>query len=79
MGEVVREIVTAVAGTDGVAPAELDYALQDHVDVDAIDTLSGHPDSTWTLSFDVPDHTVTVTSDGVILVDGDSTEHAIPA
>lgn len=79
MDDVVREIVTAVAAADGVAPAEVDYVLQDHIDVEAIDALLTHPESTWTLSFDVPDHTVTITDDGVVLVDGDSTEHVLPA
>lgn len=79
MGKVVGEIVAAVAAAEGVAPAELDYTLQDHIDAGAVDTLLNHPDSTWTLSFDVPNHTVTVTNDGVVLVDGDSTEHALPA
>lgn len=79
MGDVVRKIVAAVAAAEGVAPTELDYALQDHIDVEAIDALLDHPGGTWTLSFDVPDHTVTVTNEGVVLVDGDSTERTLPA
>lgn len=79
MGEVVREIVTAVAAAEGIAPSELDYALQDHVDVDAIQSLTDHSEGSWTLSFEVPRHDVTVTGDGVVLVDGESFEQEIPA
>ena len=79
MGEVVREIVTAVAAAEGIAPDELDYALQEHVYVDAIDALASHPDSSWTLSFDIPRHSVTVADNGVVLVDGERFEQELSA
>ena len=41
-------------------------------------TARSRTTSTWTLSFEVPDHSVTVTGDGVVLVDGDSVERELP-
>jgi hypothetical protein len=66
------EIVAAVADAEGVDPTDLDFALHDHVETDGLRLLSSHEESTWTLTFQLPDHEVTVTSDGVILVDGDA-------
>lgn len=65
------EIVTAVADAEGVDPTDLDFALHDYVETDGLRLLASHEESTWTLTFQLPDHEVTVTSDGVILVDGD--------
>lgn len=79
MDDVVRGLLEALAATEGCEPVELDYALQDHIDVDALDALLAHPTGSWTLSFEVPDHSVTVTGDGVVLVDGESVEHELPA
>ncbi len=75
----VSEIVEALAVSENCDPAELDYALQDHVDVDAIKSLTAHRSDSWTLSFEVPNHSVTVTGDGVVLVDGESVETELQA
>lgn len=64
-------IAQAIARADGVDPDELDYSLQDYVETDAVDLLARHETGTWTLSFEVPDHDVTVTSTGLVLVDGE--------
>jgi hypothetical protein len=45
--------------------------------VGAIEQLASHGTGSWTLSFELPDHTVTITSDGVVLVD--ERRQAIPA
>ncbi|WP_254837730.1 HalOD1 output domain-containing protein [Natronomonas marina] len=66
----VLPVVEAVADAKGVDPNEMEMSLQDHVDTDAIRLLAAHDDATWTLSFELPDHEVTVTSDCVVLVDG---------
>lgn len=63
------EIATAVAAAEGVELSELDLTLRDHVNPDALEALAAHENSTWTLQFELPDHTVTVTSDGVVCVD----------
>jgi hypothetical protein len=78
MDDVVRTLLDALAAADECEPVELDFALQDHIDVDALESLLAHPDGSWTLSFEVPDHSVTVTGDGVVLVDGDSVERELP-
>lgn len=73
----VSQIVDALADAEGVDPAELDFVLQDHVDADAVEALARHSDTTWTLSFEVPGHTVTVT-DEQVLVDGARAEPTWP-
>jgi hypothetical protein len=68
--EIVPEIIAAVADAKGVEPKEVDLSLYEHIDPDAIRLLTAHSTASWTLSFELPEHTVTVTSDGLILVDG---------
>lgn len=69
-GPITNAVVTAVADAKDVDPSELDLVLHEYIDVDALESLSTHEDSSWTLAFELPEHTVTVTNDGVILVDG---------
>jgi hypothetical protein len=70
MGEtVVVDIVEAVAQVEGVDAADLDYALHDYIDTEALGMLAAHDGAPWSLTFELPDHEVTVTSDGLILVD----------
>lgn len=66
-------VVEAVAEAEGVEPTELGFRLEDHVDTDCLDRLYDN-DARWTLSFELPDHTVTVSDDGRIVVDTDRTE-----
>lgn len=73
------EIVEAVADSEGVEPEDLEIALADYIDVDAVNQLAEHSTGTWTLRFELPEHSVTVASDGVILVDGQSEQHWLPA
>lgn len=63
-------VVEAVADAKGVDPSELDISLDDHIEPEAITRLADHDDASWTLSFELPEHNVTVTSDGLVLVDG---------
>ena len=63
------DIVVAVAEAQGIDPSELDYSLQEYVDLEAVNELADHDAASWTLSFELPDHNVTITSDGLILVD----------
>lgn len=65
----ITEIIKAVADSEGVEPGGLEVALADYIDLDAVNQLAEHSNSTWTLRFELPEHTVTVTSDGVTLVD----------
>ena len=64
------ETIKAVAAVEGKEPLELEYSLQEYVDVEAIQRLAAHEEGSWTLSFELPEHEVTVESDGRILVDG---------
>jgi len=64
------EIVEAVADAEGDEPAELDFTLYEHVEPGAIELLAANETATRTLTFQLPNHDVTVTSDGRVLVDG---------
>lgn len=68
-GPITTTIVTAIADAKGVDPSDLDLVLHEYIDVDALESLSTHENSSWTLSFELPEHKVTVTDDGVVLVD----------
>jgi hypothetical protein len=68
--ELSPEIVDAIASATNVEPGELDIVLANHIDPDALNLLAEHEYSTWTVTFELPDHEVTVTSEGGILVDG---------
>jgi hypothetical protein len=67
---IIPEIIKAIADAKGIQPAELDFSLYEYIDPDAIHQLASQETASWTLSFEVPNHNVTVTSDGLILVDG---------
>lgn len=68
--EVVGQTIRSIADAKDVDPVELDVALQNWVETDALRRLVDHPSDAWRLQFELPDHTVTVTGEGVILVDG---------
>lgn len=72
----VSKVAGAVAKAEGVDPAELELVLHDHVDTDAVEALARHPGDSWTLSFEIPGHTVTVESDHTVRVDGERREPA---
>lgn len=63
-----EEIGEAVADSKDIDLMDLNYVLEDYVDTDAIRRLAKHENSTWTLSFELPDCTVIVTSNGEIVV-----------
>lgn len=64
------QILEAVADARGADPAPLEKPLQRQIDVDAIRQLVEHDSTRWSLAFDLAEHTVTVTGDDLILVDG---------
>ncbi|WP_424018416.1 HalOD1 output domain-containing protein [Halorientalis pallida] len=68
---VVVELVRAVAAVEGVEPHELDYSLYDYVDTEAIRSLAAFDRENWSLTFEIPDHEVTLTGTGEIRVDGE--------
>lgn len=73
------DIIEAVADSEDVEPDELELVLNDYIDLDAVNRLAEHDNSTWTLNFELPEHSVTVTSDGLILVDSQPEREWIPS
>ncbi len=73
-GDVIYEIVAAIAAVEGsgATPYDLDYSLHEYVDTEAIGRLAAADSGTWELTFEVPDHEVRVGSDGEIRVDGET-------
>lgn len=68
--QITVEIVTAVARSKGVEPAEIDDVLHETVDPDAIHRLMEHESTSWTLTFEFADKSVTLSGDGEIAVGG---------
>lgn len=68
--DVIYEIVAVLAALDDVAPTELEYRLDEYVHPQALIDLLAQECAPWDLTFQVPDHEVTVTHDGEIFVDG---------
>ena len=63
-------IIESIADHKDVDPDELNIVLADYIDPDAVEQLARHSNSTWRLQFELPKHSVTVKSDGKLLVDG---------
>jgi hypothetical protein len=64
-----RRIIEEVAAFHDTEPRELEYAVGDYLDLDAVRQLARASDGTWTLSFKLPDCQVCVDSDGEITVE----------
>jgi hypothetical protein len=57
------DIVHAVADVKGTDPTNVGYVLSDYIDCDALERLVDNQGNSLTVSFELPDHTVTVYSD----------------
>lgn len=66
----VEAVVGAIAEAEDTAPGQLDIVLQRWVDTDAIRQLVVHDRRSWELRFEVRDHTVRITGDETVFVDG---------
>ena len=66
----VEQTIRSIADAKGVDPIDLDIAIQNWVDTDALRQLVEHPSDGWRVQFDLPEHTITITGEGTILVDG---------
>ena len=64
------ELTQSLAAERGVEPTEVEETLHEHIDLEALERLSRHESGSWLLSFELPDHTVTVTSDRQITLNG---------
>lgn len=67
---VVERVVFAIAEAKGREPAELDIALHEHVDTEALRLLAAHEQADWRLEFELPDHAVVVSGGEAVFVDG---------
>ena len=66
MEELPAAVLREVADAKGVTVDELELVLYNHLDPDILDRLNAHDGTSWIFSFELPEHTVTVTSDGRI-------------
>lgn len=67
--DIVYTVVSALAEAAAVAPDELPYTLAEYVDPAMLESLVSR-DHNCELTFQVPDHEVTVTAAGEVFVDG---------
>jgi hypothetical protein len=74
MDGTITDVTAAIADAEGVEPSELDYQLYDYVDPEALELLASRSEDSWTLTFSVPDHEVTVTDEGQVLVEDQRVE-----
>jgi len=63
-------IIRSIAEHKSVDPSELDVVVADYIDLAAVEDLARHSNSTWSLEFELPNHNVTIHSDGRVFVDG---------
>jgi len=68
MDGMLADVTAAIADAEGVEPSELDYRLYDYVEPEALELLASRPEDSWTLTFSVPNHEVTVTDGGRVVV-----------
>ena len=74
MDGMITDVAAAIADAEDVEPSELDYQLYDYVDPEVLELLAARPDDSWTLTFSVPNHEVTVTDGGQVLVEDQRVE-----
>lgn len=67
--EVLTAVVESLAEASDCEPQEIDYSLQEHIDTGAMLALVTSEHTNWELSFEVPDHSVTIRGNGRIFVD----------
>lgn len=66
---IVYDVVSALAKAEDVPPLELDYSLADYIDPSLLETIVSR-EHDCELTFQVPDHEVTVTATSEISLDG---------
>lgn len=72
MGDsVVIGVTEAISEVKNIEPINLDLALENHVDVDALQQLARHDSRSWAVSFETPNHLVTVSGSGWVSVDNE--------
>jgi hypothetical protein len=66
--DIIHSLAKAIADAEGKEPAELDIHLHNHISTEALRQLADQENESWTLQFELPDHTVKILGDGAILV-----------
>jgi hypothetical protein len=74
MGRITAKLVETVADVEGVEPTDLEYSLQEYIALDAVEQLAEQDTTSWTFSFELPEYTVTVTSEREVSVAERETE-----
>ena len=69
-GDVIVELIEALADADGVEPSAVDFTLSDYMDPEVLVKLDSMDAKTWELTFRVSDHQARITHDGVLFIDG---------
>lgn len=67
--EIIYELITAIAGVDGVEPTSMDYQLADYIDPDILYHVLSTDAKSCELHFEIPGHEVAVTGTGEIFID----------
>jgi regulator of RNase E activity RraB len=67
---ITHSLIEAIAEAKGKEPDDLEFVLEDYISMDTIQSLDDHASESWTLQFELPNHTVQVGGDGTIFVDG---------
>lgn len=65
-------VLDAIAASREVEVSDLDFVLHDAVDTGALNALGRHDGTDWQLTMQIDGHTVSVDSDGFVLVDGEA-------
>lgn len=63
------EIRDAIADYENINSSDIDLTITEYIDIEALAQLKQHDNTVWMFTFKLPDHEVTVTSDGDILID----------
>jgi len=68
-GEVAVRIVEEIAAVNETDPSALDFAIGEHVDLEAVDRLVTQTDGFGELRFHVPDHEIVITGPDSVSVE----------
>jgi hypothetical protein len=66
----IDDVIEAIADAKNKEPENLDLTLENHICTDSIERLDEHESNSWKLLFDLPNHTVQITGDGTVMVNG---------
>lgn len=73
--QISSSVVVALASAEETEPSDLDIIVGKHANLEAIKEFAADTNRAWQVTFELPTHSVSVKSKGVVLVDGDVEEH----